>query len=79
MSNSSQKTNIHNQTISTIIAKKIILLQHVVKKTILAVQRYKSLDIFGANEYNVCMGTLEGIFGNLKQILYILATFIVII
>lgn len=70
MSNSSHKNTIHNQTISTIIIKKILLLQNVVKKTILAVQRYKSLDIFGANEYNVCTGSLETIFGNLKQILY---------
>jgi AAA+ superfamily predicted ATPase len=61
---------LHNQAITNIIAKKIILLQEVVKKTILAVQRYKALDIFGANEYNICTAALETIFGNLKQILY---------
>lgn len=58
------------QAISDIIGKKIILLQGVVKKTILAVQKYKSLDIFGANEYNICTTNLETIFSSLKQILY---------
>ena len=33
-------------------------------------QKYKSLDIFGANEYNICTSNLEVIFSNLKQILY---------
>lgn len=64
------KKLLQTQAISDIIGKKIILLQGVVKKTILAVQKYKSLDIFGANEYNICTTNLETIFSSLKQILY---------
>ena len=68
--NNNTKKQQHNNAISTIIGKKIIHLQSIVKKTILAVQRYKSLDIFGANEYNICTNNLETIFTSLKQILY---------
>ena len=66
----SDKKSLHNKTISNIIGSKIILLQNVVKKTIIAVHRYKRLGIFGANEFNICTTNLETIFSNLKQILY---------
>ena len=64
------KKLLQTQAISDIIGKKIILLQGIVKKTILAVQKYKGLDIIGANEYNICTSNLETIFSSLKQILY---------
>ena len=70
LKNTNSKKQLHNNAISTIISKKIVHLQSIVKKTILAVQKYKSLDIFGANEYNICTNNLETIFSSLKQILY---------
>lgn len=68
--NTVNKKPLHNKTISTIIGSKIILLQNIVKKTLLSIQRYKTLDIIGANEYNICTNNLENIFSNLKEILY---------
>lgn len=70
VSTNNTKQTIHNKTISNIISKKITLLQDIVKKTILAIQRYKSFDIFGANEYNSCTQSLETIFSNLKTFHY---------
>lgn len=54
----------------TIIEKKIIYLQNIVTKTILAIQKYKSLDIIGSNEYNISMGGLENIFTSLHDMLF---------
>jgi len=56
--------------ITPVIIKKINDLQTIVKKTILAVQRYKTNDIMGTNEYNTCTQALENIFNSLKSILY---------
>ena len=44
------------------IERRIIDLQEIVKRTIIAVQRYKTLDVFGANELNVCVQSLESCF-----------------
>ena len=54
----------------TIIEKKIVYLQNIVTKTILAIQKYKSLDIIGSNEYNISMSGLENIFTSLHDILF---------
>ena len=56
--------------LSANIEKKIVHLQNIVKRTILSLQRYKSFDIFGANEFNNCTQNLENIFSMLKTILY---------
>ena len=39
-------------------------------KTILAIQKYKSLDIIGSNEYNISMCGLENIFTSLHDMLF---------
>ena len=46
---------------------KIETFQEIIKKTILAVQKYKFLDILGANEINVCIQSLESLFSQLKD------------
>ena len=47
---------------------KIIYYQDLVQKTITSVQKYKTLDILGASEINVCIRALEGIFGELVEL-----------
>ncbi len=44
---------------------KIEYYQELVQKTIIAVQKYKTLDILGASEINICIRTLETIFNEL--------------
>ena len=58
-----------SSNITQILIKKINDFQNIVKKTILAVQRYKTNDIIGTNEYNTCTQALENIFNSLKTIL----------
>tara|TARA_R110001592_G_scaffold60820_7_gene185411 strand:+ start:2398 stop:5493 length:3096 start_codon:yes stop_codon:yes gene_type:complete len=41
-------------------------LQEIIKSTILAVQKYKTMDIFGSNELNVCINNLNVIFDSLS-------------
>ena len=41
-------------------------LQNMIQKTILSAQKYKLLDIYGANELNICITTLEIIFNDLQ-------------
>ena len=48
--------------------KTISNLQEVIQKTILSAQKYKLLDIFGANELNICITTLENIFSKLQGV-----------
>ena len=48
--------------------KTIINLQEIIQKTILSAQKYKQLDIFGANELNICIISLENIFIALQTI-----------
>ncbi len=50
------------------ISNKVTYLQEVIKKTIIATQKYKMLDIFGVNELNICIPTLENIFLSLSKI-----------
>ena len=47
---------------------KIETFQEIIKRTILAVQKYKFLDILGANEINICIQSLESLFSQLKDI-----------
>ncbi len=60
----------YNNSVTNTISKKIIYLQDVIKKTIIAVQKYKMLDIFGANELNICIPVLEKNFSSLSTLLY---------
>ena len=53
---------------SFVIERRIIDLQEIVKRTIIAVQKYKVMDVFGATELNVCIQGLDTIFKNLTQI-----------
>tara|TARA_Y100000389_G_scaffold124515_2_gene121897 strand:- start:16187 stop:19456 length:3270 start_codon:yes stop_codon:yes gene_type:complete len=50
------------------ISNKVVYLQEVIKKSIIATQKYKILDIFGANELNICIPSLETIFSSLSNI-----------
>jgi endopeptidase La len=75
MSKHSKKN--HNKSISTCnrdinIKNQIIKLQEIVKKTILAVNQYKTMDVFGASELQLCIHSLETIFINLSKLLKII-------
>lgn len=52
--------------VSPVVTAKIVSLQNIIKRTIIAVQRYKTLDVFGANELNVCVQSLEECFTTLR-------------
>ena len=52
---------------SFVIERRIIDLQEIVKRTIIAVQKYKVMDVFGANELNVCVQSCDTIFQKLTQ------------
>ena len=55
--------------ISSALGSKIIDLQDIIKRTILSSQKYKTLDIFGANELNLCINSLEAMFSTLNALL----------
>ena len=66
-----KKSSLKNKTndaIPNFLKKKIIYFQKIIHRTILSVQRYKSMDILGASELNVCLKNLEEIFNELKKI-----------
>jgi endopeptidase La len=48
--------------------KKIRFFENIIQKTILSAQKYKSLDIMGANELNICIQTLETLFEQITKI-----------
>ena len=56
-----------------VLRDKIVSLQTIIKRTILSAQKYKLYDIFGANELNVCLHSLECMFIDLQDILIVLA------
>jgi len=58
----------NKNTIPTFLKEKILYFRKVIRKTILIVQKYKSLDILGASELNVCIKNLEEIFVDLNGI-----------
>ena len=49
------------------IVSKIKTFQEIIKKTILAVQKYKTMDILGTNEINACINSLECLFAQLTE------------
>jgi len=54
--------------VPTFLKDKIQYFRKIVRKTIIIVQKYKSLDILGASELNVCIKNLEEIFCDLNSI-----------
>ena len=52
-----------------IIEEKIVHFQDIIRNTILSCQKYKNMDILGANEINVCIQSLENLFLELNTIL----------
>ena len=48
---------------------KILYFQEIIRKTIISVQKYKTLDIISANELNICIGNLEKLFSTLMGLL----------
>lgn len=69
ISNSSPVAKKNEENIHMSFRNKIDNLQEIVKRTILAVQKYKIMDVFGANELNVCIQSLENIFSQLNILL----------
>ena len=66
---SSKSLKKNQYKMSTVIRSKIISLQQIIKRTILSAQKYKTLDIFGANELNICVNCLEECFIRLEHLL----------
>jgi ATP-dependent Lon protease len=52
-----------------IIEEKIMYFQDIIRNTILSCQKYKNMDILGANEINVCIQSLENLFIELNTLL----------
>ena len=50
------------------IKSKVLSFQEIIKRSILAVHRYKFMDILGANDINVCVKALETLFTQLTEI-----------
>ena len=50
------------------ISSTIVIWQTIVQKTILSAQKYKLLDIYGANELTICITALENIYAALQQL-----------
>jgi len=61
-------TNDDYATFKQAIRVKISSLKDIVKRTILSAQKYKLYDIYGANELNICISSLENIFSQLHNI-----------
>ena len=53
-----------------LIEDKIITFQNIIRNTIISCQKYKVLDIIGANELNICIQSLENLFIELNSLLY---------
>tara|TARA_B110001450_G_scaffold255055_1_gene281689 strand:- start:4737 stop:8135 length:3399 start_codon:yes stop_codon:yes gene_type:complete len=58
--------NENNNLYCTDFNKQVIYLQNVIRKTILSVNKYKTMDIISANELNTCIYLLENLFDNLN-------------
>ncbi len=67
-----KKGNDNNHDIA--VSSKIETFFKMIKRTILAVNKYKILDIFGANELNICINTLEEIYLSLSDLQTYLST-----
>ena len=55
-----------NTNITNNIHEKKERVQEIIKKTILIIQKYKIMDIFGSNELNVCINNLNILFDSLS-------------
>ena len=69
---SKKKSNIidnkSSNDVNSFIISKIISFQEIIKKTIIGIQKYKSLEILGVNEINICLQSLEKISLELTEI-----------
>jgi endopeptidase La len=69
---SSMEKEKNNESLYMMFEEKINTLQEIVKKTVLSSQRYKTMNVIGANELNVCGQSLETIFSTLQNILSVI-------
>ena len=60
--------NVPDKDIVKFIRTKVNSFQEIIKKTILAVNKYKCLDILGTNDINICVKSLETLFSQLSII-----------
>lgn len=47
--------------------------QEVTQRTVISIQKYKALDIYGANEINICISSLEKIQGTLLSVMRLIS------
>ena len=66
LDNDTENKNIND--VNSFIISKIVSFQEIIKKTILAIQKYKNLEIIGVNELNICLHSLEKISLELNDI-----------
>ena len=62
-----EKSN-STKNLPAILQTKIIYFKKIIEKTLIAVQKYKSLDIIGVNEINVCIESLESLYIELNKV-----------
>ena len=67
-----EKKQFIHPNIPAILHKKITYFKKIIQKTILSIQKYKSLDIIGITEINICMESLENLFLELNKIIEII-------
>ena len=52
------------ENVSLILENKILKIQKIIGDTVVAIQKFKLMDIYGANELNICVSTLEKLFND---------------
>ena len=57
--------NVNDVDVKKFIQNKIEIFQDIIQNTVIGVQKYKNMDIFGSNELSVCLQKLDSIFGEL--------------
>jgi endopeptidase La len=62
----------NNETLYIMFEEKINSIQEIIKRTLLSSQRYKTMNIIGANDLNVCGQALENTFASLQTMLYVI-------
>ena len=60
-----QKINIMKHKI---VVDKLYNMQSIIRRTLVSSQKYKLYDILGANELNICVSTLDGLFLDMKNL-----------
>ena len=75
--NSPRHRNLSNNSneINDFIKKKILYYKDLIQKTIPYTQKYKTLDIYGANDLNLCITSLSDIYDNLNKYLEVIENF----